>query len=750
MWWLAVLAIASTSCKFSDPGDLPGGPGNDAAVAADAAVPPCETCQLLSVTPAIARPGQRITLEGTFGDHAAVRFPGGVVVQATIVGGHRATAVVPDAARQGRLTVDGIAGSVPFHAASFELALQGAGFQASYHQADGARTAPSFAVPRAGTGCVVAGRYVYAIGGHNGSASLGTVERALINADGTLGAFTALTEPALLQGRDNHATIVIGDRVYVIGGHRASNGLTSVEQSTIQPDGSLGPFAASSSLVQGRLGPMAVVIGSWLYVLGGQAATTGVELASIERAAIHVDGSLGPFALVTGRELVSPRAFGAALIAGRYLYAIAGGGNGSVKNTVERAEITGDGELGAFSLVEGVSLGTERRSFGSAVIGDSIYVLGGRSLGADLDSVERAVIDEDGGLGTFAQVPISLASPRQTRASLIIGSSLYLFGGHGTAALRTIERASINATGAIDAMVASSVSLDPVRRHASSHVIGDSVYLVGGMTPQDVGLDTVIRATMSGDGKLGPFTDAGRLTRPRSYPATAIVGRYLYVIGGNPGVPSDGSVERALIKPDGSLGTFTAVGSINLVEGRAAAAAVVSGNYLYVIGGIDRTSVERTAINADDSLAGFESVPVTLANPRWSATVVLTRNRVWLVGGFSAFGAATGNLDHAATSADGALTAFVTGGNVVAGRGGHASTVIGNVVYLFGGEPTGGDGLSSIERGGINADGTIGPFAVIAASLTEPRGGGARAVVADDAVHVLGGSVAATERAELD
>ncbi|MGE0546185.1 MAG: hypothetical protein AB7O24_32960 [Kofleriaceae bacterium] len=744
-------ALAIASCSYPDPGDVGGGgTGGDGGTQSDANVPACEACQLLAVTPAAAMPGETITLEGTFAERVVVRFPGGAAVEATIAGNHRATAVVPNAATRGQLTVDGIAGSLRFDASPYALALHAAGFQASYIQADGARSAPLLTVPRSNTACVVIGNYVYAIAGSNPTGVLRNIERAQINADGTLGAFVPLVEPQLIKGRDTHAAVVIGSHLYVIGGHEAGIGLTSVEHAAIQPSGSFGSFenASGAQLIQGRIGPMAVVIGSWLYVLGGQSATTGSELASIERAPIQLDGTLGSFVLLNDVQLATPRAFAAAHVIGQYLYVIAGGGNGAVKKTVERAQIFGDGTLGPFAMVS-TALLTERRSFGSAVIGGSLYVFGGRSLSGDLASVERSVIDETGSLGTFAVPPVTLETPRQSRASLLIGGWLYMFGGYGTQPLRTIERASINLSSDFAPLASESITLTPARLHAATHVIGHAVYVIGGVTSQGLTLGSIVRATVSDDGTLGAFSEVGSLTKPRSHAASAIIGRYLYVMGGKLGASGDTSVERAQILPDGTLGPFTALGGINFTEGRAGATAVVSGSSLYVIGGTDRMSIDRSPILADDTLGGFVADPTMLTGIRASATVALTRSRLWLIGGVGGFGATIAGYDYAPVASDGVIGGFMGTGDLHAGRGAHGSAVIGNAVYLFGGDSDGGP-LSSIERAGMTADGLIGQFVVFDSGLAAVRGGNPKAIVTGDVVHVLGGSVATTESAPMN
>src|SRR5262249_5990363 len=127
--------------------------------------------------------------------------------------------------------------------------------------------------------------FVYVIGGANANTSaLTSVERAPINADGTLGTFTTLTSQ-LVKGRLSHAAGVLGDSIYVIGGRDGSlNALDSVERAVINGDGTLAPFVTLSvKLKTARYGLSADVIGSSIYVVGGQTDVSGV-LHTVERA----------------------------------------------------------------------------------------------------------------------------------------------------------------------------------------------------------------------------------------------------------------------------------------------------------------------------------------------------------------------------------------------------------------------------------------------------------------------------------
>jgi hypothetical protein len=142
---------------------------------------------------------------------------------------------------------------------------------------------------------------------------------------------------------------VIGRWRYLVGGTAGTTALASVERAPINPGGTLGTFTdAGVSLVTLRRGHTAVVIGPWLYVIGG--ARAAGTLGTVERAAIAADGTLGAFATVSGVDLVAVREHHTSVVIQSYLYMTGGDGPGDT-DTIERATIAADGSLGDFATV---------------------------------------------------------------------------------------------------------------------------------------------------------------------------------------------------------------------------------------------------------------------------------------------------------------------------------------------------------------------------------------------------------------
>lgn len=697
---------------------------------------------LVSIEPRIAPPGTTLMLEGSFGSSVVVNFPGGVTQSATRLGDQRAAVVVPDTATAGDLSVTtgGVTvGRVAFRRTTFEMGLQS--FLPSYDQAGGARQTSRLSIARSGATSVIVKDYLYLLGGSGGGLPLSSIERAAINADGSLGMFAAVPV-VLVTPRAGHASIVVGDYLYVLGGSGSGGALASVERAPIAVDGSLGAFAtvSSTSLTVPRKLASTAVIGTWLYVFGGKGTDT---LRTVERAQIHLDGSLGAFAAVPDVALVIAREGHTSAVIGDALFMIGGSGSTGPLNTLEFALIRSDGSLGPFAPVSGVALTSSRTGHTSVVLGKQLYVIGGRNTSGALASVEQASINLDNTLGSFT-LSSSLASARSDHASAIIGNSFYVVGGNGGGDLKSLERASIDSSGGVGAFaVDSAATMVAGRQGHTSTVIGNYLYVVGGVGDGSTYLTSIERATIHPDGSVGPFAaiPGVALNIGRFGHTSAILGNYLYVIGGVGGGYFLKSIERAAINPDGSLGPFGTVLGVNLVTPRLGHTSAVLGSYLYIfagetdVGSIFQNSVERATIYADGSLAPFSTVSVTLVTPRYNHSSAVIGSSLYVIGG-SGGGGAFGSVERAVINNDGSLGPFQTVSGLVKAHSSHTSFVIGKFLYVVGGY----DNQGIFERSEIGA-GSLGAFSVAAGSLSRFA---STSAVLGNTIYILGGSISGT------
>jgi N-acetylneuraminic acid mutarotase len=174
------------------------------------------------------------------------------------------------------------------------------------------------------------------MGGEGDGGNDPSVERSMINPDGTLGAFTVVGSVAV-NGRFGAFSIVSGRSLYIIGGSTIT-AMSTVERASISDDNSLGQFGVVSDMLpDARQNYAFDTIGQYVYIFGGISGTDQTQMKSIVRAIINPDGSLGPFAL-SSDSLKAARSWGIARAIGNNVYLIGGiGANLSLLKSVAQA-----------------------------------------------------------------------------------------------------------------------------------------------------------------------------------------------------------------------------------------------------------------------------------------------------------------------------------------------------------------------------------------------------------------------------
>jgi hypothetical protein len=186
----------------------------------------------------------------------------------------------------------------------------------------------------------------------------------------------------MVSDRIGTTAVVILGQLYVIGGIDSSVlPENSIERAIINADGSLGGFATyPGSSATAREFQTTPVIGPYVYVLGGSDPASGGNAVGVYRAFPEGSGALGSFELVPSISLSAQGPITAAI--GGYIYAF------GFDAVVQRAGFDVTSSLGSFVTVPDVAL--SRFAETSAVVGDHFYVAGGAVGRNPLNSVEQA------------------------------------------------------------------------------------------------------------------------------------------------------------------------------------------------------------------------------------------------------------------------------------------------------------------------------------------------------------------------
>lgn len=487
--------------------------------------------------------------------------------------------------------------------------------------------------------------------------------------------------PILASARASTAVWSSRDWLYAVGGtDGAGTSLATTERALINADGTLASFVAGPSLTKPRGGAAVVRVFGRAYVIGGSGD------ASIDVATVQADGSLGNFA-DANVSLASNRSEHAAFVIGNAVYVV--GGN---SNTVERAPISSTGVLGNFVVVPGVNTAVVRRRAAVAVVGRFVFVFGGTSDGTTaLASIERAPIDASGNVGAFVAAG-SLRFPRDGAQAVHVGNTndttqiVVVMGGRTTS--DTADRIAIDANSGAVSVSDSGVALKVGRRELSAAVVGNFVYALGGIDASGA-VRTMERATIDVSGALGTGSVNSAITlgsRARMvYHHAVAAGRYVYLVGmsgGDAGFAAQ-TLLRASVADDGSVGAFSDVGSPVL----PAAPAAVLDSRLLVQGGNQGSNCNadtQTRYIALDSAGAQTGSPAdfTASMARAYGTLFALGTTAYFAGGFtSGCGVSTSVFASSTTYP----VSWSTAGTSTSSKADNVLTslVVDNTVHLF-------------------------------------------------------------------
>jgi Kelch motif protein len=299
--------------------------------------------------------------------------------------------------------------------------------------------------------------------------------------------------------------------------------------------------------------------------------------------------------------------------------------------------------------------------------------------------VDGSVVDPKGPLGPFSTIPDKLPIARVLHATVTADRSVYVIGGFTENTLTSdVERAIVGTDDVLMPFANAGTLVSPRAGHASI-VLGSFIYVIGGFVDeQGMAVTSIERVTINPDGTLGSFSTLPiKLVRGRAGHTVEVVGSSLYVIGGSDGTVGDGSIERAQINPDNTIGNFAIVSGIT--EAVVGHTSHVIGNRLYVIGGADTTTVAQSTI-IGGSIGPFAAAAnVELTPARSSHTSVVYNDQILVVGGFNNASGPTTTVMQIPVAADGKLgTPAPT--DVTENRFGHTTTRVGRYLYVIAGQ----------------------------------------------------------------
>ena len=310
---------------------------------------------------------------------------------------------------------------------------------------------------------------------------------------------------------------------------------------------------------------------------------------------------------------------------------------------------------------------------------------------------------------------VPMTTPRTGAKAVMVHDHVYVLGGGegipGPSTVhRSVEYARIRPEGTIEAWKATSPMNTP-RIFLAAAQAGDVIYALGGEyfpEGQMRLLNSVEWTRVGADGRLGPWHEASPMLTPRRSPTAAVVGGYLYAMGGYNGIFLR-TVERARIRTGGELGPFEwvpeSLSSARYIHGGAAV-----GNRIYIVGGHTMetgrgsSAAEWTTVHADGQINAWTPAS-PLLQPRFLAGATAAGDYIFVVSGYD--GQYLSSVEQARILPDGNLSPWAQTTPLPAPREGPAVAAHGNKIYVMGGSNQ-GVYLRTVDWAEIGPNGQLG------------------------------------------
>ncbi len=586
-------------------------------------------------------------------------------------------------------------------------------------------------------GMAVYNNRIYTYGGSIGtSIDITTVKYATISPPGTTTPYTVGSASGS-SARLGAASVAIGGYIYAIGGHSGSAYLATIQKATLAANGTVGAWiSGGTSLATTRAFAAASFYKGRLYVSGG---TNGTVINDIQYISIDPTTGNTTGAWAAGGTPGARYKHSLAMYNG-YAYIVGGDDGATQLNTTFIGTVNlSTGNIP--SWVAGTAFTTARRGAGVTMQGNKIFLAGGYDGTNVRSDVQYATITPDtGSMSAWTISGNSLATARSGLALESFNGCLYAVGGvtsvtgetssASSVATTVVEYSCLDATNLPTAWGAAP-SLLTARSYMGSGVVNGTLSVVGGAANGVVGVTPVNSSANAavnhgGTGSLATWTTSPNAFSPaRNGLMSVAYNGYLYISGGADGGAYD-NVSKAAINPDGSIGTWAV--TTNLQQAVYGHGMIAYNGFMYIIAGAGNSgvigNVYRTAIDSTTGNLGASWTSETSTIPRALHGTAQYNGYLYVVGGQTGTGGfpgfdpiVTAGVQHAKINANGSLQAWVTAPDIPGVGRAYVTTVIANG-YVYGIGGANGSGFNNKLRlayaSKIQSDGTLGTWFAVA------------------------------------
>lgn len=253
----------------------------------------------------------------------------------------------------------------------------------------------------------------------------------------------------------------------------------------------------------------------------------------------------------------------------------------------------------------------------------TLLLAGGMSAGGSSSNGVFSLTTGNGRLQPLTALP----DPTHDVAGATLGGSSFFLGGGVSGPSDTVQEVA----GGAGRLVG---RLPQARADGQAIAVGRRIYVVGGYAGTT--MDASVLTTTNGK----TFRPVATLAVPVRYPALGAIGSTIYVFGGE---TLHGTPIKAIQAVNVTTGRARMVGALPQALG-GAVAGTLSGA-VYVAGGVDAPTAQPSAtIYAFDPRTDRVAAAGTLRTPVAYAGATVTGGRLWIVGGLTGGGNATGQV----------------------------------------------------------------------------------------------------------
>jgi hypothetical protein len=290
------------------------------------------------------------------------------------------------------------------------------------------------AAPRSGAATVTSNGFVYVLGGGTTAdgQTIVTTNNALyakLNADGSVGAFAATSN--LNTSVSNAGAVVVNGYVYLVGGKTGNADTTSstnVQRAKINADGTLGTWSATTSQLTAAKSDLGVATSNgYIYAVGGF-TTTGSGTNTAYYAKVNANGDITSWTQ-TGTNLTYSPSGNRSVVANGYLYSL--GSNGSGSTTINYSRLGTNGAPGTWTA-NPTAMPSSFGDGATAVLNGYLYMVGGYDGSVDLKTTQYVPFNSDGTLSDFRTASNPLPNLLENMQAVVANGYMYIFGGDNT------------------------------------------------------------------------------------------------------------------------------------------------------------------------------------------------------------------------------------------------------------------------------------------------------------------------------